>query len=180
MDLSVQAAAVDMKHLVMKKTNVRYVILAMLFIVTTFNYIDRATLSIAAPQMQKDLGINAVSMGLAFSAFGWAYTGFQIPVGMALDKWGTRVVNGIGLLMWSVFTFLQGFSTGITMLFLFRFMMGTFEAPAFPANSRIAVSPRPPSTPPSTSPWPRSIRSWPSCSPAWAGPACSMPPASPG
>ena len=123
----------------MKKTHVRYLILAMLFIVTTFNYIDRATLSIAAPAMQKDLHINAISMGLAFSAFGWAYTGFQIPAGMILDKWGTRVVNGIGLLMWSVFTALQGFSTGITMLFLFRFMMGTFEAPAFPANSRIAA-----------------------------------------
>lgn len=122
-----------------KKTNIRYFVLAMLFIVTTFNYVDRATLSVAAPAIRKDLGMDAVSMGLAFSAFGWAYTGFQIPGGWILDKWGTRVVYGVGLLMWSVFTYLQGLSTGFVMLFAFRFLMGAFEAPAFPANSRIAA-----------------------------------------
>lgn len=124
---------------VTKKTNIRYFILAMLFIVTTFNYVDRATLSVAAPAIRKDLGMDAVSMGLAFSAFGWAYTAFQIPGGWVLDKWGSRVVYGVGLFMWSVFTYLQGFSTGFFMLFLFRFLMGMFEAPAFPANSRIAA-----------------------------------------
>jgi ACS family glucarate transporter-like MFS transporter len=123
----------------LKKTNVRYFILMMLFIVTTFNYVDRATLSIAAPAISKDLGVNAVSMGFAFSAFGWAYTGFQIPGGWILDKWGTRAVYGVGLLLWSVCTGLQGFAVGITMLFVFRFLMGMFEAPAFPANSRIAA-----------------------------------------
>ncbi|QDR81533.1 MFS transporter [Sporomusa termitida] len=124
---------------VTKKTNVRYVMLAMLFIVTTFNYVDRTTLSIAAPIISKDLGMDAVSMGLAFSAFGWAYTWFQIPGGLVLDKWGSRLVYGWGLLMWSIFTFLQGFSTGFLMLFVLRFLMGLFEAPAFPANSRIAA-----------------------------------------
>ena len=60
------------------RTNARYVILFLIFIVTTFNYVDRATLSIAAPAMRKELGFDAVSMGLAFSAFGWAYTSMQI------------------------------------------------------------------------------------------------------
>jgi len=123
----------------LKKTNVRYFILMMLFIVTTFNYVDRATLSIAAPAISKALKVSPVSMGFAFSAFGWAYTGFQIPGGWILDKWGTRIVYGVGLLLWSVCTGLQGFATGITMLFIFRFLMGLFEAPAFPANSRIAA-----------------------------------------
>ncbi|MDR1702370.1 MAG: MFS transporter [Sporomusaceae bacterium] len=111
----------------------------MLFIVTTFNYVDRATLSIAAPAIRNDLGMDAISMGIAFSAFGWAYTSFQIPGGWVLEKWSSRVVYGTGLLFWSVFTFLQGFSTGFLMLFVFRFLMGVFEAPAFPANSRIAA-----------------------------------------
>lgn len=122
-----------------KKTNIRYLVLAMLFAVTTFNYVDRATLSVAAPLIRKDLGMDAVSMGLAFSAFGWAYTSFQIPGGWILEKWKTYMVYGVGLLLWSLFTFLQGFSTGFLMLFVFRFLMGVFEAPAFPANSRIAA-----------------------------------------
>jgi ACS family glucarate transporter-like MFS transporter len=133
----------DNKQLNTKKTNVRYLILAMIFIVTTFNYVDRATLSIAASNMRKELGFDAVTMGLAFSAFGWAYTGMQIPGGWILDRYGARMVYGVGLLFWSVCTFLQGFvgyfSFAFAILFVLRFLMGIAESPAFPANSRLTV-----------------------------------------
>jgi MFS transporter, ACS family, glucarate transporter len=126
-----------------KRTNVRYLILAMIFIVTVFNYVDRATLSIAAPSMRKDLGFDAVTMGIAFSAFGWAYTIMQIPGGILLDRIGSRVLYGLSLIVWSVFTFLQGyvdlFSSAFLVLFLLRFLMGVAEAPAFPANNRLTV-----------------------------------------
>jgi ACS family glucarate transporter-like MFS transporter len=127
------------------KTNVRYSMLAMLFVVTAMNYVDRATLSMAAPAMAKDLHLNALAMGYAFSAFGWSYTALQIPGGWLLDKFGSRLVYGLGLILWSLFTFFQGsvgFITGISamaMLFILRFLMGAAEAPAFPANSRITT-----------------------------------------
>ena len=133
----------NVKQVIQKKTNIRYFILAMIFIVTTFNYVDRATLSIAAPSMRKELGFDAVTMGLAFSAFGWAYTSMQIPGGWILDRYGARVVYGAGLLLWSVFTFMQGFvgyfASAFAMLFTLRFLMGIAESPAFPANSRLTV-----------------------------------------
>lgn len=128
-----------------KMTHVRYYILAMLFIVTTMNYVDRATLSMAAPAMRKDLAIDAVSMGYAFSAFGWSYTALQIPGGWVLDKFGAKVVYGLGLFLWSLFTFFQGMTgfflglSALTTLFGLRFLMGMAEAPAFPANSRITT-----------------------------------------
>ncbi len=125
------------------KTNVRYLILAMIFLVTIFNYVDRATLSIAAPILRKDLGFDAVSMGVAFSAFGWAYTAMQIPGGIILDRFGSRIVLGISLVAWSVLTFLQGFvdmfSSALLALFILRFLMGVAESPAFPANNRLTV-----------------------------------------
>ena len=126
-----------------KKSNVRYVILAMIFIITTFNYVDRATLSIAAPSMRKELGFDVIQMGLAFSAFGWAYTFMQLPGGWILDRFGVRLVYGVGLLLWSLFTFMQGFvgyfASAFTILFVLRFLMGVAESPAFPANSRLSV-----------------------------------------
>ncbi len=128
-----------------RRSHVRYSILAMLFIVTTLNHADRATLSMAAPSIGKDLAIDAVRMGYAFSAFGWSYAALQIPGGWLLDRFGSRLVYGMGLLFWSLFTFLQGtvgFFTGaaaFVMLVCFRFMMGIGEAPAFPANSRITA-----------------------------------------
>ncbi|MDB6050168.1 MAG: gudP 1 [Pseudomonas sp.] len=125
------------------KTNVRYLILVMIFIVTVFNYVDRATLSIAAPSLRKDLGFDAVTMGIAFSAFGWAYTWLQIPGGIILDRFGSRLVLGLSLILWSGLTFLQGyvdlFSSAFVALFVLRFLMGAAEAPAFPANNRLTV-----------------------------------------
>ncbi len=52
-----------------KRTNARYWIVVMLFIVTSFNYGDRATLSIAGSEMAKDIGLDPVGMGYVFSAF---------------------------------------------------------------------------------------------------------------
>ncbi len=63
-----------------KRTNARYWIVVMLFIVTSFNYGDRATLSIAGSEMAKDIGLDPVGMGYVFSAFSWAYVIGQILV----------------------------------------------------------------------------------------------------
>lgn len=126
-----------------KPTRVRYLILTMIFLVTVFNYVDRATLSVAAPVLRKDLGFDAVTMGIAFSAFGWAYTAMQIPGGILLDRVGSRIVYGFSLLVWSFFTFLQGyvdlFTSAFIALFVLRFLMGAAESPAFPANNRLTV-----------------------------------------
>ncbi len=125
-----------------KCTSVRWFILAMIFIVTVFNYVDRATLSIAAPSMRHELGFDALTMGIAFSAFGWA-TGMQIPGGLILDRFGARIVLGASLIVWSALTFLQGyvhlFGSAFVMLFVMRFLMGIAESPAFPCNSRLTV-----------------------------------------
>ncbi|TCL02090.1 MULTISPECIES: MFS transporter [Sodalis] len=126
-----------------KRTNIRFIILLFIFLATVFNYVDRATLSIAAPFMSKELGFDAVTMGWAFSAFGWAYVAMQLPGGWLLDKYGSRLVYGVGLIVWSLLTFLQGyvhlFSHAFLILFGLRFLMGMVEAPAFPANSRLSV-----------------------------------------
>lgn len=54
-----------------KRTNARYWIVVMLFIVTSFNYGDRATLSIAGSEMAKDIGLDPVGMGLCYRADPW-------------------------------------------------------------------------------------------------------------
>lgn len=75
-----------------KRTNARYWIVVMLFIVTSFNYGDRATLSIAGSEMAKDIGLDPVGMGYVFSAFSWAYVIGQIPGGWLLDRFGSKRV----------------------------------------------------------------------------------------
>ncbi|UCJ18681.1 MFS transporter [Pseudomonas sp. MM211] len=129
-----------------KKTHVRYLILLMLFLVTTINYADRATISIAGSSMQKDLGIDAVTLGFIFSAFGWAYVIGQIPGGWLLDRFGSKRVYAAGIFIWSLFTLLQGFvgmmpiAWAVVTLFVLRFMVGFAEAPSFPGNARIVAA----------------------------------------
>ncbi|MBN4668413.1 MFS transporter, partial [Pandoraea nosoerga] len=56
-----------------RRSRVRLLIVTMLFLVTTVNYADRATLSIAGTALSKELHLDPVAMGYVFSAFGWSY-----------------------------------------------------------------------------------------------------------
>jgi MFS transporter, ACS family, glucarate transporter len=87
-----ESQASVLKKMYAGKTHVRYLILAVLFVTTIINYLDRSALGIAAPALQKDLYMDAVTLGLAFSAFNWAYTIFQLPGGWLLDRFGARNV----------------------------------------------------------------------------------------
>ncbi|EDQ9803085.1 MFS transporter [Salmonella enterica subsp. enterica serovar Oranienburg] len=129
-----------------QNSHIRYLILVVVFLITSVNYADRATLSIAGSSVAKELGLDPGDMGLIFSAFGWAYLVMQIPGGWLLDKYGSKKVYTWSLFFWSIFTFLQGFvelmplAWTVISLFFLRFMLGFSEAPSFPANARIVAA----------------------------------------
>lgn len=129
-----------------RQTHARYFILALLFLMTSINYADRATLSFAGPAAAKDLGLSPASLGYVFSAFGWAYVAAQLPGGWLLDRFGSRTVYAFSILLWSFFTASQGLvglltgGTAIIAFFALRFMVGITEAPAFPGNSRVVAA----------------------------------------
>lgn len=115
-------------------------VLALVAVATMVNYLDRTVLGIAAPYLTKELGLTAASMGLVFSAFSWSYALLQIPGGIFLDRFGTRTTYALALSLWSGFTALMGLVSSLPMLLLTRVGVGVFEAPCFPANSRILAT----------------------------------------
>ncbi|UST66391.1 MFS transporter [Pseudomonas moraviensis] len=117
-------------------TRRRWFMLSLLLIATIINYIDRVNISIAAPFMAKDLGLDKIEMGLIFSAFAWTYALALVPAGFIADRFGSRFTYGVSLISWSTVTVCQGFATGFASLFGLRLAVGAMEAPAFPANSR--------------------------------------------
>jgi ACS family glucarate transporter-like MFS transporter len=129
-----------------RRSRVRLFIVTMLFLVTTVNYADRATLSIAGPALSKELHLDPVAMGYIFSAFGWSYVIAQVPGGWLLDRYGSRIVYAFSIIVWSLFTLMQGWvgflgaGTAVAMLFALRFLVGIAEAPSFPANARIVAA----------------------------------------
>lgn len=139
---SARTSATDM----VKRTNVRWVIVVLLFFVTAVNYGDRSTLAIAGKPMSDAIGIDAAGMGWVFSAFSWAYVLGQLPGGWLLDRFGSKKVYFFSIFFWSIFTLLQGavglFSGvwALVLLFSLRFLVGIAESPSFPGNSRIAAA----------------------------------------
>ncbi|WML50790.1 MFS transporter [Neobacillus sp. PS3-12] len=121
----------------MKKSKGRWLIVLLLFVATTVNYMDRAILGIAGPSMMKDLSISVVEFGLLGTAFFWSYALMQIPVGMIVDKLGARLTYSIAIVWWSLMTVLTGFGKSLGALIGIRVLMGVGEAPAFPTNTRV-------------------------------------------
>lgn len=138
MTITSNAAAVPATAATRSRT--RFGILALISVGTMINYLDRTVLGIAAPTLRSDLGIDAATMGLVFSAFAWTYAASQIPGGVFLDRFGSKVTYALSVTFWSLFTLLQAFATGLTSLLFFRFGLGVAEAPCFPANSRIVAT----------------------------------------
>jgi ACS family glucarate transporter-like MFS transporter len=122
------------------KTHVRYLIITILFAVSCFSYGDRVALSIAGTAMAKDILLDPVKMGYLFSGFSWAYVLGQLPSGALLDRFGSKMVYGIGIVVWSVCALLTGFATAFATIFVLRLIAGFAQAPVFPGNGRIVAS----------------------------------------
>jgi MFS family permease len=129
------AAAVDMTP-----SNRRFLVMALLFVTVVINYLDRSNLSIAAPSITSEFGLNPVQLGVVFSAFGWTYTPLQIPGGWLVDRVHPRVLYPLTIFFWSIATLCLGLSTGLVMLIILRMTVGLFEVPSFLINNRIATT----------------------------------------
>ena len=130
-----------------ERTHVRVWICALILFLSTVAYADRSILSISGSGIKDEFGLTTVQLGFVLSAFSWAYVIAQVPGGLILDRFGTKRVYGVTLVIWSIATFLLGFvgkfASGVAgvvaLLFALRFILGLIEAPSFPANARIAV-----------------------------------------
>ena len=122
------------------RSRARLWVLALITGATMLNYLDRAVLGVAAPALTQELAISPVMMGLVFSAFSWTYAFAQVPGGIVLDRFGTRLVYSVSLVLWSFFTLLQGLAHNLWSLFAYRLGLGLAEAPCFPGNSRILAN----------------------------------------
>lgn len=107
-------------------------------------YIDRVCIAQAAPAIRRDLGLSAIQMGWAFSAFTWAYAIFEVPGGWLGDTLGARRVLTRVVLWWSLFTAATGWVWNLTSLMVTRALFGAGEAGAFPNLTRAFATWLPP------------------------------------
>ncbi len=104
------------------------------------NYVDRGNLATGATLIRADLNLSATAYGVLAAGFYFAYAFCQLPAGALSDRFGGKLVLGIGALLWSVSTFLTGFVESFFGLFVLRIMLGVGESVAFTTTSKIIAS----------------------------------------
>src|SRR5690349_23930259 len=82
----------------------RWRICALLFFVTTLNYIDRQVLGVLAPELQRVIGWNELQYGNIVTAFQAAYAVGLLVAGGFIDRVGTRIGYAAAIGLWSFAT----------------------------------------------------------------------------
>ncbi|MEV5651424.1 MFS transporter [Nocardia sp. NPDC052254] len=116
----------------------RWLTIAIILGLVVVNYIDRSAISFAASDLRDEFGITPSDYGIISSAFSIGYMLFALLSGPLVDRFGSRRVLITGMFIWAAATALTPFAGGFMGLILLRLILGSGEAPCFPAATRIA------------------------------------------
>lgn len=108
-----------------------------LLFATALSYLDRQALSVAAPLVTKELGLDNRQLGLLLSAFFYTYAVMHLFVGYFLDRYNIRIVYGLFVGCWSLAQVASGLSRGFWELFVTRMFLGAFETAGQVGAARI-------------------------------------------
>ncbi|WP_058914476.1 MFS transporter [Entomohabitans teleogrylli] len=112
-----------------KKTNYRFVVLTLIFIVYALNYADRTNIGAVLPFIIEEFHINNFEAGAIASMFFLGYALSQIPAGFLIAKKGTRALVSLSIFGFSAFTWLMGTASSVLGLKFIRLGLGLTEGP---------------------------------------------------
>jgi len=116
--------------------NLRWWIAAILFASTVINYIDRQTLSVLAPYLQKEYRWTNTDYANIVIAFRLAYSIGQTLCGRLMDRLGTKRGLSLTVLWYSIVSVLTPFARGLYSFATFRFLLGAGESANWPAATK--------------------------------------------
>jgi ACS family sodium-dependent inorganic phosphate cotransporter len=114
----------------------RYTLIALCFCAAFICYIDRVNISVAAIAMKETFGWSETVKGLVLSSFFVGYLAMQVAGGWLAHRIGGKIVLGIAVVWWSIFTILTppAAFVSFTLLLVTRIALGLGEAATFPAS----------------------------------------------
>jgi ACS family hexuronate transporter-like MFS transporter len=117
----------------------RWLMISFAFWATVINYLDRQTLSVAAPVLREQFHLSNVEYSRVVFAFLLAYTLGNGIAGMTIDRLGTKLGYALCMGWWSVAALLHALATGGLSLGMLRFLLGIGEAGNWPAGVKVAA-----------------------------------------
>ena len=121
-----------------KNNSYRTMVLILLTVVYSFNFIDRQIVGILAPFIQQDLNLTNTQLGLLTGFyFALFYTFVAIPIAWLADRFNRVNIVSIALATWSGFTALFGLAGSYLQISLARMGVGIGEAGGSPPSHSI-------------------------------------------
>jgi ACS family hexuronate transporter-like MFS transporter len=109
------------------------------FLATVINYLDRQTLSVAAPVLIEQFHMSNVAYSRVLFGFLLAYTIMNAVSGPMIDRLGTRTGYAVCMAWWSASSVLHALAKGPLSLGIFRFLLGMGEAGNWPAAIKVVA-----------------------------------------
>ena len=114
----------------------RWMIVALLFVATTVNYIDRTMLGLLAPSLGEELRWSETDYGNIVTAFQAAYAFGFLIMGWLIDRFGPKIGYAIAISVWTIGHVAHGFAGSVGGFMLSRVILGVGEAGHFPSVVR--------------------------------------------
>ncbi|RYD66434.1 MAG: MFS transporter [Sphingomonadales bacterium] len=114
----------------------RWMIVGLLFVATTVNYIDRTMLGMLAPGLGKELDWSENDYGNIVMAFQFAYAMGFLLMGWLIDRFGPKVGYAIAISIWTIGHVAHGFAGSVVSFMAARIALGVGEAGHFPSVVR--------------------------------------------
>src|SRR5882724_7516884 len=122
-----------------KLRGLRWWIVGLIFLATLINFIDRLTISVLAPVITKQLGLNNLQYASITTWFLVAYAVSQALSGKLYDRVGTRRGFTLSILVWASAAMAHAFARGLASLSVFRFVLGLGEAGNWPGAAKVVA-----------------------------------------
>jgi ACS family hexuronate transporter-like MFS transporter len=116
-----------------------WLLCTLLFVAGALSYLDRQVLSILAPKITAEFGMNAADYSRVLNCFVLSYTVMFALGGRLMDALGTRIGLTLSVGFWSLASAAHAFTVGPISLGLARFGLGAGEGPCFPAVTKGAM-----------------------------------------
>jgi ACS family hexuronate transporter-like MFS transporter len=117
----------------------RWLMVALAFLATAINYLDRQTLSVASPVLMDQFRMSNETYARIIFAFMLAYTVANGISGPLLDRLGTRLGFALTMAWWSAADMLHALARGPWSLGAYRLLLGMGEAGNWPASVKVVA-----------------------------------------
>src|SRR5208337_2065670 len=114
----------DFASLAQRMLRYRWLCYGMLLLTYIFVYFDRVSPAVVAPELMKEFGLTATSLGILSSMYFYPYAAMQIPSGILSDYLGPRFSVGTFFVIAAIGTSLFGLAHSFGTIIFGRFLMG--------------------------------------------------------